>query len=198
MSTLIAPIAMGILFVAAWNDVATRIIPDGLSLALVGIALFLRPFDGGLVPLGWSLAGALGLFLALALLHSRGILGGGDVKLAAAVACVLPLPTLGLFLTATAIAGGVVAAIHLLMRLLPRPMPAPAGAPVLLRVLAAERWRTARRGSLPYGVAIAAGGWVALLAVTAQGQAALSDAFHSATARDVPVHSAQAPSGLGS
>lgn len=180
MSTLLAPIAMGILVVAAWNDVATRTIPDGLSLALVAAALLLRPFDG-LIPLAWSLAGALCLFLSLALLHARGILGGGDVKLAAALACTLPLSSLGLFLTATAVAGGVVAAVHLTMRLLPAPLPAPAGAPLVFRVLTAERWRVARRGSLPYGVAIAAGGWIALLATTAPGQAAISGAFRATT-----------------
>lgn len=163
MTGLLTPIAMGILIVAAWNDVATRTIPDGLSLALVAAALVLRPFGDGVPALAWSLAGAVGLFILLALLHARGVLGGGDVKLACAVACVLPLGSLGTFLVATAIAGGGVAAIHLLMRLLPGPVPAAAGAPILQRVLAAERWRVARRGSLPYGVAIAAGGWVALL-----------------------------------
>lgn len=170
MSTLLAPIAMGILVVAAWNDVATRTIPDGLSLALVAMALLLRPFTDGLLSLAWSLGGALGLFVLLALLHARGVFGGGDVKLACAMACVLPLPWLGQFLAATAIAGGVVAAIHISMRMLPRPAPAPAGAPLPLRVLAAERWRVARRGSLPYGVAIAAGGWIALLHATARGR----------------------------
>ncbi len=170
MSTLLAPIAMGILVVAAWNDVATRTIPDGLSLALVAIALLLRPLNDGLVPLAWSLGGALILFILLALLHARGVFGGGDVKLACAMACVLPLPWLGQFLAATAIAGGVVAAIHIILRLLPGPMPAPAGAALPRRVLAAERWRIARRGSLPYGVAIAAGGWVALLDATARGR----------------------------
>ncbi len=163
MTILLTPIAMGILLVAAWNDVATRTIPDGLSLALIAVALLLRPFDDGVVALAWSVAGALGLFVVLAFLHARGILGGGDVKLAAALACVLPLHTLGVFLNATAIAGGFVAALHMLMRLLPAPLPAPAGAPALMRVVAAERWRVARRGSLPYGLAIAAGGWFALL-----------------------------------
>jgi prepilin peptidase CpaA len=185
MSTYLAPIAMGILLVAAWNDVATRTIPDGLSLALVAVALLLRPFDDGLVPLAWSFAGALGLFIALAFLHAYGILGGGDVKLAAALACVLPLHTLGVFLTATAIAGGFVAALHLSMRLLPAPLPAPAGAPALLRVVAAERWRVARRGSLPYGVAIAAGGWFALLRAMAPGPDSIYGALSAVTSHAV-------------
>ncbi|MDE2332933.1 MAG: prepilin peptidase [Rhodospirillales bacterium] len=176
MSTLLAPIAMGILLVAAWNDIATRTIPDGLSLALIAVALLLRPFTDGLVPLGWSLAGALGLFLVLALLNARGILGGGDVKLAAAMACVLPLHFLASFLMATALAGGVVACVHLVGRLLPGPLPAPAGSPLLLRVFTAERWRIARRGSLPYAVAIAAGGWIVLLATAAPAGATFSGA----------------------
>lgn len=170
MTSLLTPIAMGILIVAAWNDVATRTIPDGLSLALVAVALALRPFGDGPLPLAWSLAGAVGLFILLALLHARGFLGGGDVKLACAVACVLPLGSLGAFLWATAIAGGIIAVCHLVMRLLPQPALVPAGASTLQRVFAAERWRVARRGSLPYGVAIAAGGWVALLSAAGAGR----------------------------
>ncbi len=190
MSTLLAPIAMGILFVAAWNDVATRTIPDGLSLALIAAALLLRPFADGLVPLAWSLAGAFGLFVALAFLHAFGVMGGGDVKLACATACVLPVSSLGAFLTATAIAGGVVAAVHILMRLLPSPLPAAPGAPVLFRVVAAERWRVARRGSLPYGVAIAAGGWIALLALLAPASASSmhAGAMHAAAAHAATTH----------
>ena len=63
---------------------------------------------------------------------------------------------------------GVVTAGYLALRFGLRrspPYPPRRGACVLRRVLAAERWRIVRHGSLPYGVAIACGGiWAVLTA----------------------------------
>jgi prepilin peptidase CpaA len=61
-------------------------------------------------------------------------------------------------LTITALAGGVLALVHLMMRLLPYPKLAPAGSSLVRRVYAIERWRNLRHAPLPYGVAIACGG----------------------------------------
>jgi prepilin peptidase CpaA len=85
-------------------------------------------------------------------------MGGGDVKLLVALAVGLPLAGTVQLLTATALAGAVLAALHLMMRYLPHPRTAPAGSPLLLRVYAVERWRHVRRAPLPYGAAIACGG----------------------------------------
>src|SRR6516225_2693692 len=61
------------------------------------------------------------------------------------------------------IGGGVLALVHLMMRLLPYPKLAPAGSSLVRRVYAVERWRNLRHAPLPYGVAIACGGiWTAL------------------------------------
>jgi prepilin peptidase CpaA len=66
-------------------------------------------------------------------------------------------------LTVTALAGGVLALVHVMMRLLPYPKLAPAGSSLVRRVYAIERWRHLRRAPLPYGVAIACGGiWTVL------------------------------------
>lgn len=151
------------LALAAWRDLATRTIPNRVPAAIVLIGLPLRAATGGVAGLAWSCAFALLLFAALAAVHARGILGGGDVKLAAAVGLGLPPVSMPQFLAATAISGGVLAAAHLSLRLAPRRTRPPLHAPTLRRIYAIERWRVARRGSLPYGIAIASGGAYAIL-----------------------------------
>lgn len=153
---------VALLIVVAWTDLSRRIVPDA---TWFGVAL-----GGALLraSVGWttllqSVSVALLLFLPLLLLHARGVLGGGDVKLIVAMAVGLPFAGLIDFLSITALAGGALACLHLAMRALPRPALVPAGAHTLRRVYAAERWRVLRHGSLPYGVAIACGGVASLL-----------------------------------
>ena len=114
------------------------------------------------VPRSWSVVAAI-LFALLLPIYGRGCIGGGDVKLLVAVA--IGLPMMGVFelLTITALAGGILAMAHLVMRLLPSPSLAPADASVLRRVYAVERWRHLRHAPLPYGVAIACGGILSVL-----------------------------------
>ena len=92
---------------------------------------------------------AIGLFL-----FSREWLGGGDVKLLAALALWFDFAGAGQFLVFTMIGGGLVALALIAFR---RLLPATAGTGV-----AAFR----RRGPIPYGLAIAAG---ALLAIHLHG-----------------------------
>lgn len=142
---------------AAWNDIVRRIIPDWApaGLAVLGIAAgVLR----GPHALTLSAAAATALFVVLAILHGRGILGGGDVKLAAAITLGLPIGAIGGFLAGTALTGGVIALVHLALRPLAPSVQGVPGASLPRRIWAAECWRIRRRGSLPYGVAIAAGG----------------------------------------
>jgi prepilin peptidase CpaA len=162
LARLISFASVLLLVAAALSDIAHRIIPDSISafLALCGLAAAALH---GAQALALSAAAAIVLFAALALLHARGMLGGGDVKLASAVALGLPPGGIGSFLAATACAGGVIALMHLAARpFAPRLSPA-RGASPLRRILAAECWRIRRRGSLPYGVAIACGGAFVLL-----------------------------------
>jgi prepilin peptidase CpaA len=162
MEHLVLFAILAVLLWAAWSDVAIRIIPTGACIALVALGSFLRARNGP-AALVSSTGIAVLLFSALALLHARGIIGGGDVKLAAGVA--LGLPALGVlhFIQITTLAGGVLAFLYLLLRHLPHPAPCAAAASVLRRVCSAERWRIRRRGPLPYGVAIACGGASAFL-----------------------------------
>lgn len=156
--------ASAVLLFAAWCDLATRTIPDGISIALVVVGLLTRGAEG-LAPAAYSLLVAAGLFAVLVPLHARGAFGGGDVKLMTALAVGFsPLATLD-FLVATVVAGGILGLVYLSLRLLPRPAPL---APQPLawpprRVFALERRRFSRRGPLPYAVAIAAGGIITLI-----------------------------------
>src|SRR3954447_435516 len=145
-----------LLLYVAMIDIATRTIRNEicLALALLGIAgQFASPMQ-----VAGSLIVATILFLLLFLIYQRGWIGGGDVKLLVALAIGLPLRGVMQLLTMTALAGGVLALVHLMMRLLPYPKLAPAGASFVRRVYAIERWRHLRQAPLPYGVAIACGG----------------------------------------
>jgi len=132
-----------LLVVAATIDVRTYTISNRLNLAVALLA-----------PLYWLSAGlplwpdiaaqaatALAVFLLLSILFYTGMMGGGDVKLAGALALwFTPAETLR-SLIYMALAGGVVTAIALIVH------------------------RAARKGGrpkVPYGVAIAVGGLVIL------------------------------------
>ena len=146
-----------LLLYVATIDVATRLIRNEicLALALLGIA------DQLASPMQVAqslIAAAILLLLLLLVIYQRGLIGGGDVKLLVALAIGLPLTGVIQLLTVTALAGGVLALVHLMMRLLPYPRLAPAGSSFARRVYAIERWRHLRHAPLPYGVAIACGG----------------------------------------
>jgi prepilin peptidase CpaA len=145
-----------LLLYVAMIDVATRLIRNEicLVLALLGIAVqFASPMH-----VTESLVVATILFLLLIVIYQQGWIGGGDVKLLVALAIGLPLMGVIQLLTVTALAGGALALVHLMMRLLPYPKLAPAGSSLVRRVYAVERWRNLRHAPLPYGVAIACGG----------------------------------------
>jgi prepilin peptidase CpaA len=147
---------------AAWNDLACRLIPDAASVAIAGIGAVARLWIGP-AAFGWSLLCAGTLFAILLPMFVRGLMGGGDVKLLTALALGQPPSGCWRIVFATAMAGGVLAVIHLALRPRSRPALAPHGSATFLRVLRLEHWRMFRRFSLPYGVAIAVGGcWVLL------------------------------------
>ncbi|QQO20305.1 prepilin peptidase [Bradyrhizobium diazoefficiens] len=156
----IIPIAsileVSLLLYVATLDIATRLIRNEIcvALALLGIVSQLA----SPMQLMESLIAAAILFLLLLAVYMRGWMGGGDVKLLAALAVGLPLMGIMQLLTTTALAGGVLAMLHLMMRNLPHPRLAPAGSSFARRVYAVERWRHLRHAPLPYGVAIACGG----------------------------------------
>lgn len=156
---------LALVTVATATDLASRRIPNPLTLGGLAAGLGLRAL------LGWEAlaAGLMGAALALVLtvpLVALGGLGGGDAKLLAAVGAFLGLAELPVALLVTALVGGMMAIamatfrgalgetlIHL-GRLAMRPLKA---APEPVRTL-----KTPGALAIPYGVAIAVGamaGW---------------------------------------
>jgi prepilin peptidase CpaA len=154
LQTATTLLLIGLLGTAALHDAAFRTVPNWISLALACGGLALRALHHDLLP---GLAVAAGLFALLALLWTRGLLGGGDVKLAGAAALAVPPTAVPGFVLAVSIAGGALALLYLLLSLVvPRPAPG-ARRSLPARLLKAEAWRVHRHGPLPYAAAIAAG-----------------------------------------
>ncbi len=154
-------LAASLLIFAAARDIATRLIPDAIPVALVLLGLLSR------LMLGWADAGlslliGLLLFAMLLPLAMRGWLGGGDVKLIAAMAVGLAPHETWIFIVTTVFAGGALGIVYIIGRYLVPETRVAGGGTLLRRVLAVEAWRMRRRGPLPYAVAIAIGGLVVL------------------------------------
>ena len=167
----ITALILPLLLFAAWRDLATRTIPDMVSVVLVAVGAACRLYEGW-EPLGLSIATAAAVFLLLLPFHARGLVGGADVKLLAALA--FGLPPLGSYqlITATALAGGLLAGLYVALRRFldqseRRRTPVGRRGFVPLRVWTIELWRIRRGAPLPYGVAIAAG--AALVVMTRPG-----------------------------
>ena len=145
----------GILVVAAACDVARYLIPNALSIALVG-ALVPAALVAGLPAesiLYHVLAGAAVFGVGFVLFAFKTI-GGGDVKLLAAAAVWTGWNVLGSFLIAVAIVGGFIALTLLAVRLVWPGSQRPRGGPL-------GRLMSPKQG-VPYASAIALAG----LAVT--------------------------------
>ena len=144
------------LLCAALSDIATRSIPDHLSLIVVVLAVPVRLIDHDLLA---GLGVAATVFFILAFAWALRTLGGGDVKLWSA--CSLLFPPVWLVQSAFSIRvlliGGVVATVYLGFRYfagtLRSTMP-DHGIPWLRRLWRIESWRAKRGVSIPYGVAI--------------------------------------------
>jgi prepilin peptidase CpaA len=163
---VIQPIVWTIVFAAllwaAATDLKERIIPDELTIliAVSGLVLCLAARPGQI----WlSLLAAFAVFFGLGLLCRYGMVGGGDVKLIAAVSLLFPAHETGQLLIAIALAGGLLSFFYL-------------GASVIIKSLSLEnvsleadggaalsRWfrlesaRIASRKQVPYAIAILGG-----------------------------------------
>lgn len=145
-----------LLVAAGAQDLRSMQIANGFSLGIAGLFVVWAAtgLAGGQMSLG-DLALALGCALAVfgvgAAAFAIGALGGGDVKLLAAISLFAGPQRLPSLLFVTAIAGGLLGLAML------------AGAPIGRPAMAGTAPLRARlRSGLPYGPAIAAGGlWVA-------------------------------------
>lgn len=134
-------------------DIKSRRIPNALTGSLALGAAIAHSFYG-LRPLGESLAVMAVLIVAGTLVYSRGGIGGGDIKLAIGASGMLGYPLCVPFLLYTAIAGGVLALLFILVRANAR---ATISRAVLMTLAGAPGIATNKRETLPYAVAFAIG-----------------------------------------
>ncbi|MEA3012226.1 MAG: prepilin peptidase CpaA [Sphingomonadales bacterium] len=139
LSWILLAVLAAMLLVACWSDLRTRTIPNGLNLA---IALLAIPFWWSIgLPLWPDVAIQIGVALAVfaffAGAFALGAMGGGDVKLVAAIALWLPWLAVIALLVIMSVAGGLLT-LAMLIR----------------HKLAKHKGRL----EIPYGVAIAFGG----------------------------------------
>ena len=137
---------------AALSDVRERKIPNRAVLALLILAvlwMLVHPLWWDL----WALAAGLLAFAVTFGLYSAGVIGAGDSKLFSAAALFAGIGDLGWLALGTALAGGVVAILGLILR------------PTRTLVLFQMRGRGSP--GVPYGVAIAIAGaamiWIGVL-----------------------------------
>jgi prepilin peptidase CpaA len=104
-------VALALLALGTASDLRRREIPDGIPLALLGVAVCGTAL--GWSPVGWvSLAAGLALALALGIaLGWRGGFAGGDVKVLAALGAVVGPRDLFTLLFYVAIAGAALALV---------------------------------------------------------------------------------------
>jgi len=149
--------------IAAYTDVTSRRIPNALPALLLAAGIALSALHG------WQSAViGIGLFLAVfalgTVLFSFGLIGGGDVKLAAAASAALGWPDTAAFLLYTMVAGGIIGLAISVARGRLRPTLANVKAlafPMLSGVRPAPVSSAA--GTMPYGLAFFAGAAVVAL-----------------------------------
>ncbi len=167
MTALMGVPAAMLLVYAALHDFAARTVPNWLPLCLLVLGAGLRLYDHSLLA---GLAVAAGTFAVLFVVWLFGAVGGGDVKLWAATALLIPplwQPELAFFLHVVLLGGGLALLYLLLCLVVPRPHASRAGS-LLRRVLRVEAWRIKRRASLPYAFAISGGAILTLLPLSFQ------------------------------
>jgi prepilin peptidase CpaA len=134
---------------AASSDLLTMTISNRLSLALVGGFLLLALATGmSLHDFGMHLGAAAAVLMAAFVFFSRGWIGGGDAKLAAATALWFGFDHLLDYMIYASLFGGALTLAILQFRKLPLPS-----------VLARQGWVLRLHesgGGVPYGIALAA------------------------------------------
>ncbi|MBV9884188.1 MAG: prepilin peptidase [Sphingomonadaceae bacterium] len=139
LAWILLAVLAALLLAACWCDLRARTIPNGLNLA---VALLAVPFWWSLGLAFWPdvalhLGVAALVFALFAIAFALGAMGGGDVKLVAAIALWLPYQSVLALLFLMSVAGG---ALTLFM---------------LIRHKLARR---TEQLEIPYGLAIAFGG----------------------------------------
>jgi len=141
---------IGAVLYGAWSDARSLRIPNGLSLALLGVFLPTALVAGlSLESIAWHLAIALAILVVGFALFAFGLFGGGDAKLLAACALWVGLDQSLWFVAAVILFGGVLSVLVVLLR---------AGLGMWPDWLVhSAKGLFERNKSIPYGIAIAAG-----------------------------------------
>jgi len=167
MQSAMLVVAVGILALIAYSDLRMRRIPNALSLAIATLGLAHIALARDAAAASHTLAAAAVTFAVTFLFFWRGVIGGGDAKLLAAVVLLIGHQELLGFLFLMSLCGGALAAA------------------ILARDQARLRyWRPSRlvrlpplteavgsttapvESTVPYGVAIAAAGVITLILKT--------------------------------
>lgn len=185
MQDLTAILAIALLAVAAYGDVCRRRIPNKLTIALALLGTLRLVAAGSPLAAVYTFAAAAIVLLLGIALFARGVLGGGDAKLLTAAVLLVGYREVGDLLFVTGLSGGLVALMVIAAsKLTPwlRQIPVAiglCGVPsrfIVLAQLKLDRWLAylrlpapipvgadpaqarSTRPSVPYGLAIAAGG----------------------------------------
>jgi prepilin peptidase CpaA len=142
------------LAIAAFSDLFTMTIPNRVSVILILSFFAIALFTGmPLAEIGNHAAGALAVFVVCFILFATNTMGGGDAKLLTAAALWFGLnPALVEFLAYVGILGGAATLVILIIRAQANTILA-IGLPVPNSILMAKK--------IPYGIAIAMGGFLA-------------------------------------
>ena len=179
MAILCLACLAGLLVIGALIDIECRRLPNWLTASVAALwSLFVLASPTPVDWMGALAAGAL-VFAAGFLAFAFNVMGGGDVKLMAGLALWAGVDHVALFLLVTSLAGGGLAFAMMILRRwshspllvmlaplagplarkLPRPEPASGGSPATVLDQADVD------PTLPYGVAIAAGGFAVIYAL---------------------------------
>eukprot|EP01037_Dinobryon_pediforme_P012525 gene12525-12614_t len=148
-----------LLLAASARDLLVRSIPNPVAIGVALCGLALRMADGTILP---ALLVGSAVFALLFVIWSRGMIGGGDVKLLAALTLVVPPWQVPSLIFAVTTAGAILGLAYLAAAratTVPR-----AGRPSNFpaRAWRIERRRLAQGGPIPYAVAIALGGLLSI------------------------------------
>jgi prepilin peptidase CpaA len=167
VQTTILVLAIAILAIIAFADMRTRCIPNALSITVTTLGLIRMILVHDSVAASQTLAAGTAVFAVALLLFSRGIVGGGDAKLVAATTLLIGYHDLFGFLFLMSLLGGALAVAILARdkirhqaRILSRP------GRILSTTQAGGGGMATAPSTVPYGVAIAAGGMITLILET--------------------------------
>ena len=157
--SIVAMAAVAVLLFAAAHDIAFRVIPNAVPVTVMAAGLWLSLARG---QSGAAMCIAFSVFSGAWVLWRNGWMGGGDVKLLAASSLLVSPESVPALLLNTALSGGVLALVYLLLSRIPPAAICQRPRGLALRIWRIERRRIRRAASLPYGCAIAMGALTAM------------------------------------